>query len=92
MVIQHLDNRQFRSARYRLGELVMINQDELARDRLQKVALGKEADELLVAVDDRKNRVRGVGHHLASRTQRRLRVEAGEIGIDHALDAHRASG
>lgn len=75
-----------------LGELVVIDQDELARHGFEEVALGNNAGEAAVAFQDGEGKLRGEGDFALGLGQGGLRGNGEEILVEHVFGPHGAAG
>ncbi len=77
---------------HRLGEFIVIDEDELSLDGFDEVGFGEDSGEGSVVIEDGKNETSAFGCDFAGFVERGVDMEAGEIAEDHLFDAHGATG
>ena len=83
VVIQNLDDRDISCPCDGLRELIVIDQNELARRRLEQVALGKNANESVVGSQNRESKLGDHSHIDLGLAEGQLRVQAHKLGREH---------
>ena len=90
-MVVYFEDRHLVRATHGLIELVVIHEDELARDGLDEVRLRQDAAELPVIVHDGKNERARIRRALACLGEPHVLSEGKKIRLDHASSAHRAA-
>ncbi len=91
VVIENLDDGHLVGSAHGLGEFVVIHQNELPRDFLQKIGFGEDSHESALVIEHGKNECSRFCSDVAGFAQEGVFVETGVLGFEHSADANGAA-
>ncbi len=91
-MIQHLYNRYLISSLHRLRHFIVVDQNQLPRHTLQKIALGQNPHQPFVLIQHREYEIGRVRRDFPSGLQSSLRSKTREFCVYELINPYAGSG